>query len=73
MLWETSTSLDDLSNYFEAFFKLQPDNIDYQIFYAQNNYLIGNIDVAKDQLRRVFKQDFKNPKALLTYADCLLH
>lgn len=70
---ESSQMTADLKENVECFMKMDPDNFEYQVFYAEVKYLLGEIEESKNHLRQIFKHNFGNKSSIQTYADCLLH
>jgi tetratricopeptide (TPR) repeat protein len=70
-----STRCSDLNTILpsiEDAIKNDPENLTYHLISGRTHLSMGNIDLAKEKAKQIFKSDFRHPEAILLFADCLL-
>lgn len=64
--------LNDLVPYIDDAIKNDPENLLYHLLHGKLYLSTGNIEIAKEKAKQIFKVDFRHPGAVVLFADCLL-
>jgi predicted Zn-dependent protease len=66
------SEFNSLLPYLEESIKNDPSNVNYHIMHGNIYWNMDDLDIAKEKAKQILKNDFKNPKAIQLFADCLL-